>query len=662
MMSLKRGRAARRRASKLTALALCPLISFFASRICRASCAAKSWIMSKRASSSGSSSSKRSRSSGRHKEGWDPSFSVSYPWALPVEDRDEPGKIIGVLCKLCRKHGKHQHNHAGTWTDKPLSCIRKDILKRHGESVMHRDAQDRELALVQSQRDGGVRMAFEKGIAAQRVAVQGALKVVYWLCKEEVAHTTKYESLIDLAINLGCTYLEELNISTRANYRSRRIVGEFIELLSSITERDIIVKVKASPYFSLMTDESTDVAILKQLVLVARYILPTGDVETNYIRICDIPNGTATTIEDAILSYLDNKELDPRYLRGFGSDGANVMVGSINGVATSLKRKFPKLISIHCANYRLALAAAHAADNIPYFKKFKVALRSLFQFYQNSAVQMAGLHAIQEILNDPVIKLKEAKDVRWLSNEHAIKALIRILPSLITSLEREATERGEPTAVGLVRVVKTYYFISSCYLLSSVLPHINRLSLLFQAKCVDLTLLRPTLSATVEAIKGYRSADLKDADTRINGDLSEFNINVSPTQKDQFRRNIQEKYIDALVAQLENRFPDAVEVEAFSIFDPSKLPASSTDLSSYGNDKLALLGEKYAVGDSADFQVEDLTSEWESFKHLFSDNYRQESMQGMLKALATSESTVAAMYPCLSKLACIALVLPISTV
>lgn len=175
---------------------------------------------------------------------------------------------------------------------------------------------------------------------------------------------TKYKSLIELAINLSCTYLEELNVSARANYRSRRIVGEFIELLSSIIERDIIVKVKASPYFSLMTDKCTDVSILKQLVLVACYVLPTGDVETNYFSICDIPNGTATAIEDAILSYLDNKELNPRYLRGFSSDGANVMVDRINGVATSLKRKLPKLISIHCANHCLALAAAHAADNI----------------------------------------------------------------------------------------------------------------------------------------------------------------------------------------------------------------------------------------------------------------------------------------------------------
>ena len=34
-------------------------------------------------------------------------------------------------------------------------------------------------------------------------------------------HTTKHESLVDLAISLGYMYLEELNVSARANYRSR---------------------------------------------------------------------------------------------------------------------------------------------------------------------------------------------------------------------------------------------------------------------------------------------------------------------------------------------------------------------------------------------------------------------------------------------------------
>ena len=40
-------------------------------------------------------------------------------------------------------------------------------------------------------------------------------------------------------------------------------------------------------------------------------------------------------------------------------------------------------------------------------------VQTLFLFYQNSAVHMAGL---QEVLDDPVIKLKQAKDVRWLSH------------------------------------------------------------------------------------------------------------------------------------------------------------------------------------------------------------------------------------------------------
>ena len=75
-------------------------------------------------------------------------------------------------------------------------------------------------------------------------------------------------------------------------------------------------------------------------MLGARYLLPTGDVETNYIHICDIADGTANTIEEVILSYLDCKELDPRCFRGFGSNSGNVMVDWINGVVTSLKRTF----------------------------------------------------------------------------------------------------------------------------------------------------------------------------------------------------------------------------------------------------------------------------------------------------------------------------------
>ena len=89
---------------------------------------------------------------------------------------------------------------------------------------------------------------------------------------------------------------------------------------------------------------------------------------------------------------------------------------------------------------------------------------------------MANLHAIQEILNDPVIKCKQAEDLRWLSHENAIKAMIRSLPSLLASLEREACENGEPTPHGLYKFMKSYKFVACANVLSDVLPDISRLS------------------------------------------------------------------------------------------------------------------------------------------------------------------------------------------
>ena len=159
-----------------------------------------------------------------------------------------------------------------------------------------------------------------------------------------------------------------------------------------------------------------------------------------------------------------------------------------------LKRLSPRMISVHCVAHRLALAAAHAADGIPYLQRFKSILQTLFYFYQNSAVRMANLHAIQEVLNDPNIKCKQAKDVRWLSHDMAIKALIRTLPSLFISLDREASENNEPTAHGLLKFMKTYKFVACAYLLSDVLPHLSRLSKIFHKQNVDLSLVHVAMS------------------------------------------------------------------------------------------------------------------------------------------------------------------------
>ena len=73
-----------------------------------------------------------------------------------------------------------------------------------------------------------------------------------------------------------------------------------------------------------MTDESTDISVLKQLVIIAKYILTSGKIETPFLHMGDIADGTAETIEGAIVAFMETNGLDINKLHSFGSDGCAV--------------------------------------------------------------------------------------------------------------------------------------------------------------------------------------------------------------------------------------------------------------------------------------------------------------------------------------------------
>lgn len=603
----------------------------------------------------------------KHKNEYDVHWKDQFPWHIPVysEEGNSESSVVGLLCSICKHHGTKQRNHVGTWTDNPCTCLRKDLLQRHKASKMHKDAEILEADRITSQSDGGIVQAFATRVKINRKALVGALKIMYWLAKEEVAHTTKFSSLMDLTIQLGSDYLRELNLGRNAHYTSEQTVRELLHCLSSVIEEKILDDIRASDFFSLMTDESTDIAVLKQLVLVARYMTEAG-VKTSFLLIEDIHDGKAETIEKTLLQSLKAKSLDITRLRAFGSDGAAVMTGRLNGVAVRLKRHSPKMISVHCVAHRLALAAAHAADGIPYLQRFKTKLQSLFYFYQNSAVRMSNLHAIQEVLEDPSIKCKQAKDVRWLSHDMAIKAVIRTLPSLFVSLDREASENAEPTAHGLLKLMKTYKFVACAYLLSDVLPHLSRLSKIFQKQSVDLSLVQPCVKTAIESIKQYETTagpNLSKLDQVLATDLQDFHITPTEAQKQEFKSSVQLKYIETIVLQLQNRFPDVEYMDAFSIFDPQKLATSVSpghELTVYGQERLEYLQSAYGCGVNPDVDSGECTQEWESLKRLFVNNFSNKTMRQMTSLLGT-DSSLQDMYPNLSKLASIAALIPVST-
>ena len=87
--------------------------------------------------------------------------------------------------------------------------------------------------------------------------------------------------------------------------------------------------VLSSSYFSLMIYETTDVAVLNEMVIYVRYI-ENGKVSTSFLKICELFNGTVDTIETTLVAYMEDKGLSMSKMVGLGADGASIVTGVYN--------------------------------------------------------------------------------------------------------------------------------------------------------------------------------------------------------------------------------------------------------------------------------------------------------------------------------------------
>ena len=134
------------------------------------------------------------------------------------------------------------------------------------------------------------------------------------------------------------------------------VVNEELELLEQCS------------FFSLMIDESTDIATTQTLIVYIRFV-SNGEVTTRFLELSKLAGGTAEQILDCVVEIMETRHLPVEKLFGIATDGASVMTGTCSGVTTRMKKKNPFILSMHCIAHRLALASGQAADSVPYIKK-----------------------------------------------------------------------------------------------------------------------------------------------------------------------------------------------------------------------------------------------------------------------------------------------------
>ena len=180
------------------------------------------------------------------------------------------------------------------------------------------------------------------------------------------------------------------------------------------------------------------------------------------------------------------------------------------------------------------------------------------------------------------------------------------------------------------------------------------LNLVFQREVVDLLIIKPQVSATIASLNFLCSnpgSHMQELEKVVSDLTSRFGLIVQENSKENFNKNVQEKYINFLVDNLENRISDSAVLGALETLFNSK-KASSASIEGYRNVAI----EQYPMT----VVKKDLQREWLAFKHILIDVFAEASTSEMMTTIS-SDTSYSSFYPTLSKLAGITLTLPVST-
>lgn len=118
--------------------------------------------------------------------------------------------------------------------------------------------------------------------------------------------------------------------------------------------------------FSVLIDESTDVATDKHLCIVIRhYSELRSTIVTEFGGLVPITGATGHELFVTLSNSLENMGLEWSNCVGFGSDGASSMIGEHNSVWSRVREKSPNCQLNRCVCHSLALCIEKAFDKLP---------------------------------------------------------------------------------------------------------------------------------------------------------------------------------------------------------------------------------------------------------------------------------------------------------
>ncbi|XP_026819038.1 52 kDa repressor of the inhibitor of the protein kinase-like [Rhopalosiphum maidis] len=174
--------------------------------------------------------------------------------------------------------------------------------------------------------------------------------------------------------------------SGKSKYISHRIQNEIIQICGQVIRNDIVSQVNNSVAFSLLADETADIAGKEQLSIGVRYIDINYVVHEEFIGFSEIHILNAEGVSRSILESTEKYGLNMLKFVGLGFDGCSTMSGKENGVQAIIRKIYPTACYFHCASHKLNLVV-NDQNSIPEIRNTIGTVKEIIKFFRESILR-----------------------------------------------------------------------------------------------------------------------------------------------------------------------------------------------------------------------------------------------------------------------------------
>ncbi|CAH1170910.1 unnamed protein product [Phaedon cochleariae] len=328
------------------------------------------------------------------------------------------------------------------------------------------------------------------------------------VCKEG-----NFRALLRFRIDAGDLQLKHHIETTKANatYISKTTCNELIPCCETVMSSRILEEIKDSRYYSIIFDETTDIAHIAQLSLAARYVDGYGKLHERFLGFVDIhkDNDCSGNIDDepqesqersitgevlgtTILRRMESLSLSLENCVGIGCDGCSVDMSELKGAVAQVAP---------CRSHQLNLAISRSCK-VTSVRNSLGTIEEVVSFFTASSKRFATLKSHLKH------SLQSHCQTRWIERHDAVIQFAADLGAVCKVLKEIQCWRDRTTAAKaniLLRALSNCEFIVTLFTLSDIMSITYPVSKILQDPSLDVAMAKAKLDSTLKVYDGMRA-------------------------------------------------------------------------------------------------------------------------------------------------------------